>query len=204
MVWQRQLVIGLALMALAGCAAGLPGGLPPPDAVLYPNPSLVANPSHEIVWDQVADVVSLFFRIEKEQPVRIAGNMFTEGRLDTQFQGGATWLEPHRRDSVGAYNRWESTLQTIRRKARVRVQADPAHGGFLVEVIVEKQLEALPKPEQTTAGTTSFLSENSPRGAGSVEIKKNELTEWISLGRDVALEQRILALIHARLNPPPP
>jgi hypothetical protein len=197
-----KLVLGLVLVALSGCAAGLSGGAPPPVAVIYQNPSLVPNPSHEVVWDQVADVVSGYFRIEKEQPVRIVGNVFTEGRIDTYPQGGATLLEPQRRDSVGAYNRWESTLQTIRRKAHLRVQPAPAEGGFLVEVVVEKELESLPKPERTAAGATSFLSDRAPRGVGSIRPTKAEPSEWIPLGRDIALEQAILAKIHARLDPP--
>jgi hypothetical protein len=169
---------------------------------MYENPSLVANPSHEVVWDQVADVISGYFRIEKEQRVRIVGNVFTEGRIDTYPRGGATLLEPQRRDSVGAYNRWESTLQTIRRTAHLRVQPAPVEGGFLVEVVVEKELEALPKPERTTARSTSFLSDSSPRGIGSIKPTKAEPSEWIPLGRDIALEQAILAKIHARLDPP--
>jgi hypothetical protein len=196
-------VLGFALVVLAGCAAWLSGGAPPPVATLYQNPSFVANPSYEVVWDQVSDVMSGYFRIQNEQPVRVVGNMFTEGRLDTYPQGGATLLEPQRRDSVGTYNRWESTLQTIQRKAHVRVQADPAQGGFLVEVVVDKELEALPKPERTSVGATSFLSETPPRGTGTIEPTTLQPSDWIPQGRDVALEQAILAEIHQRLAPGP-
>ena len=48
-------------------------------------------------------------------------------------------VEPHRRDSVGRYNRWESTFQTIRRRATVRVIPDAS--GYVVDVTVEKDLE---------------------------------------------------------------
>ena len=71
----------------------------------------------EFAWDQIADVVSDYFPIAREQRARRGGDGFVEGRIETVPQVGATWLEPQRRDSVGNFNRWESTFQTIRRRA---------------------------------------------------------------------------------------
>ena len=75
-------------------------------------------------WEQIADVVSDYFTIAREQQVRRSGEAWSEGRIETAYQGGASWLEPFRKDSVGAFNRWESTFQTIRRRAVVRVMPD--------------------------------------------------------------------------------
>ena len=125
--------------------------------------------------------------------------MWTEGRIETAPQDGATWLEPHRHDSVGKFNRWESTFQTIRRRAVVRVIPDAA--GYLVEVIVEKELEDLPNPEKATAGAATFRNDGSLPSRRLEQVSRTRSSpRWIQLGRDPALEQRMLAEIHARLS----
>jgi hypothetical protein len=153
----------------------------------------------ELAWDQIADVVSDYFTIAREQRARRVSDLPMEGRIETAPQTGATWLEPHQRDSVGRFNRWESTFQTIRRRAVVRVIPDAA--GYLVEVVVDKELENLPKPEHATAGAATFRNDSS---LPSRRLEQNSRTRtspsWISLGRDTALEQRMLADIHARLS----
>jgi hypothetical protein len=152
-----------------------------------------------IAWDQIADVVDDYFKIAREQRVRRSGEAWTEGRIETAPLTGATVLEPHRKDSVGSFNRWESTFQSIRRRATVRVIPDP--NGYLVEVIVLKELEDLPKPEKATVGPASFGSDQTLPSQRLEEIARTHTSpRWIQLGRDPALEQRMLADIHARLN----
>ena len=85
------------------------------------NPISVPVVDDDLAWDQIADVVSDYFPIAREQRARRGGEVWTEGRIETVPQDGATWLEPHRKDSVGSFNRWESTFQSIRRRATVRV-----------------------------------------------------------------------------------
>lgn len=197
---QRRLAILIsACMAATGCVFG-PSGAPPPVPILYQNPSLIAGTNHELVWDQIADVVSGYFRIRNEQSVQIVDNTYIEGRIDTYPQGGATLLEPHRSDSVGRYNRWESTLQTIRRRGHVRVTPLPTQGGFEIQVVVEKELEDLPQPAAAAAGAATFRSNSAPRDRRKDRPQGGATPGWIPLGRDVALEQRILAEIHARLG----
>jgi hypothetical protein len=155
----------------------------------------------DFAWDQIADVVSDYFKIAREQRVRRGLEGWAEGRIETVPRDSATWLEPHRNDSIGTFNRWESTFQSIRRHATVRVLPDP--NGYLVEVIVEKELEDLPKPERATAGTASFSSNMNltlPSGRLEEVARDRASPRWLSLGRDPALEQRMLAEIHARLN----
>ena len=171
-------------------AEAMPGGAPP---------IFVPASNDEYAWEQIADVVSDYFTISREQQVRRSGEAWSEGRIETAYQGGAGWLEPFRKDSVGAFNKWESTFQTIRRKATVRVIPDA--NGFVVEVIVEKELEDLPHPERSSAGIAAFPNDSSlptPR-AGDVSRTLSS-PRWLSLGRDPALEAKMLADIHARLN----
>jgi hypothetical protein len=150
-------------------------------------------------WDQISDVVDDYFKIAREQRVRRTGDIWTEGRIETVPLDGATVLEPHRKDSVGSFNRWESTFQSIRRRATVRVIPDP--NGYLVEVIVLKELEDLAKPEKATAGPAAFNSELTMSSHRLEDYTRTHTSQrWIQMGRDPALEQRILTDIHARLN----
>jgi hypothetical protein len=144
-------------------------------------------------------VVDDRFQIAREQRVQAIGNVLTEGRIDTHPQGGATLLEPHLKDSVGRWNRWESTLQTIRRIAHIRVM--PTSQGYWLEVIVEKQLEELPQPEHATAGATTFRNDDAPRGyPNPVEDEWGMPRNWIPQGRDVILEQVMLREIQSRFG----
>jgi len=168
----------------------MPGGAPP---------IFVPAANDEYAWEQIADVVSDYFTISREQQVRRSGDAWSEGKLETRYQGGATWLEPFRKDSVGAFNRWESTFQTIRRRATVRVMPDP--NGYVVEVIVEKELEDLPHPERSTAGVAAFPNDFSlPSGRSGDVSRTLSSPRWIQLGRDKPLEAKMLSDIHARLN----
>jgi hypothetical protein len=156
----------------------------------------------EWAWDQITDVVSGYFTITGEQPARRGGEVLMEGRIETAPQDGATWLEPHRDDSVGRFNRWESTFQSIRRRAAVRVI--PTGPNYTIEIAVEKELEDLPHPERATAGAATF------RNDGSLNVDRPDRMEpisrtrssprWIALGRDPPLEQRMLSEMHARLT----
>jgi hypothetical protein len=174
-------------------------------------PSLVPGGSSQIhvpvlnrdwTWEQIVDTVDDYFRIERERQVQLVGDVLTEGRIDTLPQIGATILEPHRRDSVGKYNRWESTFQTIRRRATLRVIPDA--NGYIVDCMVEKDLEDLPRPEQSTAGSPTFRNDDSIARTPLDQVSHTRLSgNWILVGRDPALEQRILADIQSRLSVQP-
>ena len=122
---------------------GFPAGPEPLPGIA--NPILVPVTDDQMAWDQIVDVVSDYFRVTREQQARRSGEAWSEGRIETQTQSGATVLEPQRGDSVGWFNRWESTFQSIRRTAVVRVIPDP--NGYQVEVVVQKELEDLPQPQ---------------------------------------------------------
>ena len=165
----------------------------------FANPIMVPASDDQMAWEQITDVVSDYFPIAREQQVRRSGEAWSEGRIETAYEGGATWLEPFRKDSVGRFNRWESTFQTIRRSAVVRVIPDA--NGYLVEVVVQKEIEDLPHPERATAGAATFLNDESlpTKRAGDVSRTLSS-PRWLPLGRDPALEARLLADVHARLS----
>lgn len=174
-----------------------PGG--PFAGAVSANPLFVLVSNQELAWEQIVDVVDDYFRVEREIRVQTVGSVITEGRIDTFPQVGATWLEPHRPDSVGWDNRWESTFQTIRRRAVLRVI--PQQGGYLVDAVVNKELEDLPRPEEATAGAATFRNDNSLPSRASEAISRTRLSEsWIPQGRDFSLEQQMLAEIRARVS----
>ncbi|MDC0935410.1 hypothetical protein OAS39_03910 [Pirellulales bacterium] len=169
-----------------------PAAAPPPGS----HPLHVNVQNREWAWEQIVDIVDDYFRIERERQVQLVGDVLTEGRIDTYPQLGGTVVEPHLLDSVGRYNRWESTFQTIRRRATVRVIPDAT--GYLIDVEVHKEMEDLPQPELSTAGAAAFRNDSSLPSRLDRESSRTALSDfWIPLGRDIALEEDMKARLRA-------
>ena len=189
----------LALVGVAGCAIA-----PPPSgiALVGPAPTVAANPvlirstNHQVVWEQMVDVIDDYFKIEREDRVRVIGDVVTEGRLETHPRVGSTWLEPWHADSASRQEKLESTLQTIRRRATVTVR--PAEGGFLVDVAVFKEREHLHRPQFSTAGSATLRHDTSIKRFESKARPGPVTLGWIPIGRDPALEQRIITQLQQR------
>jgi hypothetical protein len=200
----RYACILIAIVAVAGCSHQLLPSLHGPLSSVpvgagyaVENPVFVPVDDHEFVWNQVVDTIDDYFQIEREERVRIVGGVITEGRIETVPQSGATIFEPWRRDSTRGYEKLHATLQSIRRRASVRVM--PVASGYSIEVAVFKELEDVNRPAHSTVG------ELTPRHDGSLVQGDQEHEEttvalgWIALGRDATLEQEILANLRSRL-----
>ena len=198
-----RLTLTVLLLVTAGCTWGDPYAPPSGQAAAgyAPNPAFLASRQPEPVWETLVDVVDDYFEIEREEPVRQIGGVLTEGRLDTLPEVGSTVFEPWRGDSASPDEQLESTLQSIRRYARVTVKPEPARGGYWVEVAVFKELEDVAQPAHSTAGAATFRNDSSltrvANPVGDEEIHRG----WIPIGRDAALEARILADLRARQCP---
>jgi hypothetical protein len=187
----RSAVAGLALtLAVAGFGCHTFSGFGPGLRTVSPNPLIVPSDDFELVWKECVAVVDEYFDIARED--RLARTIVTDPKM------GATIFEPWYGDSTGFNERFESTLQTIRRFARVKVDNAP-NGGFAVKVEVYKELEDLAKPERQTGGRAVFDSDfpvNRTREiVGPVPIP----TGWIPRGRDNELEQAILTRLRNAL-----
>ncbi len=197
------LALGL-LLVLTGCARRPQYGTAPYQAAPEPGVAYCGNPlhvpvaNHEFVWETVVDVVDNFFKIEYEEPVRLIGSTLTEGRLETFPQGSPTALEPWRRDKAGVYARMENTLQSMRRRAILRVV--PAEDGYWINVVVFKELEDVARPERATAAAATFRYDDSLRRIANPVGEQQIVCGWIPQGRDVLLEQKIIARLQERFQ----
>jgi len=171
---------------------------PPPMPVFLDNPLLMPTNDPDFLWDQLVDALDNYFRIDREERLKIIGDNVTEGRLETFPVTGATYLEPWRGDSAPGYERLQSTLQSIRRRASARVT--PGQGGYLVEIIVTKELEDLYQPEQATVGGSTLRHDGSVVRTEARPGGGPATLGWIAIGRDVALEQKLLSDLYARVN----
>lgn len=170
----RVIVRPLLLCLLAGCS-GMPA--------IVENPTTLANPNYDLVWESTVRVVERYFDIAYESRY--------DGRIETRPQSSATLFEPWRPDAVGCYQRLEATLQTIRRRGFLLVQPSP-NGGFLVTVEVYKELEDLQKPVYSNFGGGSFIPSIEPIQQALVTSAVRPTDGWISQGRDLALEAAII------------
>lgn len=196
--YAARFAVALWLIAAPGCALLNPG--PPPGG--YPNPIVLPSCDRNYLWDQVVDVVDNYFQIDREDRVRLEGDVLTVGRLDAHPQTSATLFEPFRRDSVGFYEKLESTLQSMRRRAVVTVE--PTSAGYRIEVTVYEELEDVPRPENAVAGTAIARHDTSNKHFVAPVGGQPTSAGWIPRGRDVALEQAILGELVVRLGKPPP
>jgi hypothetical protein len=199
-----------ATVPLGAVQPGAPAVVSP--AIIPQSAVLVPAMNRDFAWDQVVDVVDDYFKIEHEERLKLVGGVVSEGRIDTLPVTGATLFEPWRKDSANLYERWESTLQSIRRRADIRVT--PVDQGYLVDVAVWKQLEAVDRPIHASAGAATFRYDTSLNRDTEFDADPNRIpgdparpigpragnSGWIDLGRDMALEQEMLAKIASRLG----
>lgn len=195
---RRAFIASVLITALGGCA--LPSWHAPRGAAAVPveNPLFVPTTDREFLWNTLVDTIDDYFKVNHEERVRLVGGVLTEGRLSTVPIAGSTYLEPWREDSTPGYERLHASLQSIRRYATARVM--PAPGGYLVEVVVHKELEDLDRPEQSSAGSSYQRHDGTIVRVPNSNVGGAARLGWISLGRDVSLEQRILLQLRAKLT----
>ncbi len=159
-------------------------------APVTPNPLVVPSGEFENVWNKTVAVVDKYFDLESENRL--------SRTIRTQPQMGATMLEPWALDSATIQNRFEASLQTIRRSAVIHVDPAPT-GGFLVKVEVYKFLEDMSKPDRQAAGRAVFNNDFPINRTREIVGPVPAPLGWILRGRDQDLEQAILAGIRDAL-----
>lgn len=164
------------------------------------NPLFVPATDREFLWSQLVDEVDNYFDIIREERVQVVNGVLTEGYLETRPRIGSTILEPWRSDSQRGYPTWLATFQTIRRTAKTRVI--PTQGGYLVDLLVNKEIEDLDKPQHATAAGTLPRFDSTLNGQQGRPGRFSTTKGWIGTGRDSDLEARILTNLRDRVCPP--
>ena len=190
----------LCLGTAASVAVGLlTAGCATVPWITEPDPPPIANPiytsvtSFEGAWESTVDVLHQYgFRIPP------GGENRLEYVIETEPMIGSGILEPWFGDSVGKTNRLESTLQSIRRRVLVRVQPHET-GGHLVGVEVIKEREDVAGLAANSPGGASLQEyDNADRDLRPV-LGQTGPSVWYPIGRDFALEQRLLASLQETL-----
>ena len=184
--------------ALCGCQSWSNHSPAPGVPLLLPNPLPVSAVDREFLWNQVVATVDHYFKIQKEDRLRQVGEVLLEGHIETFPLDGATLLEPWRQDSTPGYEKLHSTLQSVRRRAAVRVS--PADNGYLIDVAVYKELENVDRPQAVTKASAAVHRDAAGEPAPDRRQQDRVSLGWIALGRDVSLEQQMLAELRARLS----
>ena len=183
-------------------------------------------PDRESFEDQ-----ALTFLRERDFPPEYVSR--EEGLILSQPSTSQQWFEWWRHDSMGGYQLLESSIHTIRRRVTVKIEplgeaeavigapaeaeADVAEdtqptdepamaiGGENYRLSVEVIKERYSAPERqvtTTSGAMAIYSERMPT-TGGIRVSREASEQWVSLGRDVLLEEYLLNKL-ALLTPPLP
>jgi len=169
-----------------------------PPEQFVPNPLDLPAAPDAFVWSQVIDAVDDYFRIIRETPVQNADGFILDGRVETAYSIGASCFEPWRKDSTPGFERWQGTLQSIRRRAIVIVR--PRGPGYTVEVVVQKDLEDVGRGVSSAQSSVGIRHDSSIERRGRLVEGTPETLGWIPLGRDSSLEQVILSDIFGRIT----
>jgi hypothetical protein len=156
------------------------------------NPVLVSpgqptGTSYREVFDKAYDVLDDYFEILGANPY--AGTITTKPRVAPGYE--QFW----KRGNPDARQRLLATLQSVRQVATVEIRSGE-RGGYLVYVVVERELEDLPRPARATIGPAVFQEIQSvDRPAEVVTAETTDNRAWFKVGRDYAFEQEILRRI---------
>jgi len=182
-------MLALGLLLVAGCLSGMRPGLPHGDVS-----GLLFSPSStDFYWERAVMVLNRnHFQVARESRL--------EGVIETEYRAGSGILEPWHPDSVGLASRFESTLQSIRRKVTIGVQPGD-NGKTLLTVRVDKEQEDLPGLAANYEGGATFPESTVLSRDLSQVVGQTGASRWVSVGRDRKLEQQLISEIRYRQLP---
>lgn len=163
-----------------------------------PNPLELPPLADDFLWLQIVDTLDDYFRIARQQPVVNSRGVVLEGKIETSYKVGGSIFQPWQKDNTTGFERLQSTLQTIRRRAIVTVR--PETTGYSVEVIVQKDLEDTDRTQHATESIIGTRHDGSRTSRADRFGDSPQTLGWIPLGRDTTLEQTILKDIFGRVT----
>lgn len=204
---RRQVLVASAatlVLALAGCSTGplrdnpilfRPGqAVPRENTLIHPGPFVTQEnpvyipqgPQPEVydkIFQKALDIVDDFWEI--------AYSNRYEGRIETQPAVAPGIIQPWKPGSPDFFQRLLADLQSIRHRCIVLISTAD-EGGYYIDVKVLKELEDLPAPVRSTAGSASFRMNSTIERQYEVIEQPVYAPNWIPIGRDFKLEQVIL------------
>lgn len=145
----------------------------------------------EALWVAVQDSLRDYcFRIDRVD--------LREGVVTTLPETSKQYFEFWRRDAVTAYDVWESSINPMRRWVEVRAVKEPPQSQRVVAVTVHK--ERLSSPDRQFNNSTAayrFFGDALPSTTGIMRVTP-EYDRWLAMGRDPALEARLVEQIVRR------
>jgi hypothetical protein len=153
------------------------------------SPGVPTAGSYREVFEKCLDVLDDDFEIRSANPAD--GRIITHPRIAPGYEQFWKGGNPDPRERLLA------TFQTIRQTAVVEIRVGE-RGGYLVGVVVERELEDLPRPSRQRAGGAVF--QEAPTVDRQLDVvgaapAAPTATNWFRIGRDCAAEQRILRRI---------
>jgi len=151
------------------------------------SPGVPTATSYKEVFEKCVDVLDDYFEIKEANPY--AGRIVTKPRIAPGYEQLWKGGNPDARERLLA------TLQTVRQTVTVELHSGE-RGGYLVTVLVEKELEDLSLPSRARVGNAVF--QDTPTVERQVEIvgaASSAERNWFKVGRDYATEQMLLRRI---------
>jgi hypothetical protein len=199
----RNLVLvpaGVLALSATGCVSrplvDNPALVRPDPAETCANPAQVPGGpnAYAVVFETTLDVLDDYFEIAYAN--RYDGTIRTHPKIAPGLE------QPWKPGSPDAHERLLATFQTIRYRCDVGILPGEM-GGYLVQVVVYKEVEDLPRPMRSTAGAAAFRSDTSVDRQYEVIDPSVVDAAWVPLGRECHLEQVILQRITKKLRDRP-
>jgi hypothetical protein len=178
------LISGILAVGLSGCAG--------PKMVQAQPVCLQAISQEKLMQVVEKTLVSMQFQIEKYD--------VENGVIRTRPLRGGQFFELWRSDNAGGFNTAESNLQSVQRTVELTFQ--PQQSGVCMQCVVTARRLSLPEEPIQGYYNAAALYTASDRSRQRLDVsgKKQEEMRWLDLGRDEALEQKILAKIQHKIE----
>ncbi|NOS99435.1 MAG: hypothetical protein HOP29_02285 [Phycisphaerales bacterium] len=183
----RSAGVVLILVELAGCGRPWRGGVE-----TAPSTAASTECDADALWES-ADGVLRDHDFDLDLVDRRGGRMTTHPVLSQHF------FEFWRHDVATPQDRWEATMNPLRRWCEVRLQprAEPDGGSVMSLTVHKERLSSPDRQFNSSAAGYHFFRDRLPAARTGMSIEPGE-KRWIDAGRDPAMEQLLIHRILAR------
>lgn len=180
---RRCCFLTAAFVAVAGLTLGS-GCQKPAPVEEWVTASPIAESDLDMLWDETLSVLRKHdFPPDRQDRVN--------GIIETTPATSQQWGEFWRQDVADMYSLTQSSLHTTQRKATIRFVRDD-EGEWRLEVQVDIYRLSTPESQVTTASSAlQSFSGVLPTTKGRLR-RKSQGRHWVHLGRDEAMETRLL------------